>query len=441
MGYIVPRDAPLPAQNKPEFMKKSVDMKTIEGYAHRIQAKHTLFLFDSCFSGAIFDIVRAVPAAISYKTALPVRQFITAGAADESVPDRSIFKGQLIEGLQGEADRNSDGFVTGTELGEFLQEKVVNYTRGGQHPQYGKIRDPNLDKGDFVFVLEKASAGGPTDSQAPPRPPEKTGLDLDKLKKAAEERANAEADWANWQAKMRSDFSEMEKLDRDPNLTIDEKKNGWQSYLNMYSRDNPYSNEDDDLRQRAEQRLKALAEPKPTIQARVMLRSSPESLSEGEVEAMLKRNNFFSKLHGRNKKFGNPSGDFDNDYEPRTINGDKVVIDHATGLMWHLSGSYKYMNYGKVKGWIEELNSTVYAGYRDWRLPTLEEAASLIENEKLNGNLYIDPVFSAEQWWIWTSDLVTSDSGRAWVADFENGQVFSYAFSYNVDVRPVRSAK
>ena len=30
---------------------------------------------------------------------------------------------------------------------------MTNYSRGAQHPQFGKINDPNLDKGDFVFHL------------------------------------------------------------------------------------------------------------------------------------------------------------------------------------------------------------------------------------------------------------------------------------------------
>jgi len=161
MGYIVPKDAPSPNQDKAGFMQKAIDMRTVEAYARRIQAKHALFLFDSCFSGAIFDMVRAINENIKYKTARPVRQFITAGAEDEAVPDRSIFNGQLMEALQGEADRNEDGYVTGTELGEFLQEKVVNYSYGSQHPQYGKIRDPNLDKGDFVFMLESKPKARP----------------------------------------------------------------------------------------------------------------------------------------------------------------------------------------------------------------------------------------------------------------------------------------
>lgn len=226
IGYIVPVDAPLPQNDKAGFMQKAINMQAIEGYARNIQAKHALFLFDSCFSGAIFDMVRAVPASISYKTERPVRQFITAGGADEQVPDRSIFKGQLIEGLKGEADRNSDGYVTGTELGEYLQEKVVNYSRNSQHPQYGKIRDPNLDKGDFVFVLEKPTLGATPESLVLPKPPDTERLDLEALKQKDEDRLKYKEQWNNWQSKMRSDFVELEKLQNSSNLTIEEKKRG-----------------------------------------------------------------------------------------------------------------------------------------------------------------------------------------------------------------------
>jgi len=112
-------------------------------------------LFDSCFSGSIFALGRAIPENISYKTSKPVRQFITAGSADEQVPDESVFRSQFVAALQGEGDADQDGYLTGVELGEFLQSKVVNYSNGTQHPQYGKIRNPHLDKGDFVFLLPK----------------------------------------------------------------------------------------------------------------------------------------------------------------------------------------------------------------------------------------------------------------------------------------------
>lgn len=154
MGYIVPADAPNPNVNDQGFKDKAIDMYRFENFAQQIECKHALFIFDSCFSGSIFALSRgAVPEVISYKTARPVRQFITSGSADEMVPDKSVFKSQFVSGIEGEADTDKDGFVTGTELGEFLLKQVVNYSKGTQHPQYGKIRNPFLDKGDFVFIV------------------------------------------------------------------------------------------------------------------------------------------------------------------------------------------------------------------------------------------------------------------------------------------------
>jgi hypothetical protein len=437
MGYVVPRDAPLPGQNQAAFMQKAISMQQIETYARNIQSKHALFLFDSCFSGAIFDMARAVPAAISYKTAQPVRQFITAGAADETVPARSIFKGQLVEALKGEADRNKDGYITGTELGEFLQEKVVNYSRNSQHPQYGKIRDPNLDKGDFVFVLEKTEVR--VGEQAVLPPPKTEKVDLSDIEEAKRKRESSQQEWLVWQDSMRSDFKRVEGVDRSSEATLDEKKIAWERFLGAYKDNNPYGNEDEELRQRAEQKLKELTEAKPketkpVVQSRVTLRSSPRSLSDKEAEDVPKKKGFYCFLY-------NKSGNFINDYEARTIDGDKVVIDHTTGLMWHPSGSEHSMTHEQAKNWVNELNRVGYAGYKDWRLPTWEEAGSLIENMKMNEDLYIDPEFSADQRYIWTSDLVAGFSGRWWVASFKDGGL---GRSAGVDheaasVRPVRS--
>lgn len=73
MGYIVPSNAPNPNRDKDGFLSKALDMQMIEVYAKRIRSKHALFLFDSCFSGSIFALTRAVPKNISYKTSQPVR--------------------------------------------------------------------------------------------------------------------------------------------------------------------------------------------------------------------------------------------------------------------------------------------------------------------------------------------------------------------------------
>ncbi len=156
VGYIVPIDAPNPNKDKAGFQAKAMEMSQIETYAERIDSKHALFMFDACFAGSLFALRDAVPAVINYKTREPVRQFITSGSADETVPDKSIFRQQFVIALTtNDADSNNDGYLTGTELGTFLQNQVVNYSYENQHPQYGKIRNQYLDKGDFVFVINK----------------------------------------------------------------------------------------------------------------------------------------------------------------------------------------------------------------------------------------------------------------------------------------------
>ena len=168
MGYIVPKDAPNPNRDEAGFEALALPMQRIEEYALKIRAKHAIFLFDSCFSGSLFAITRSVPENISARTAEPVRQFITAGTEKETVPDESIFRRQFVAALAGEGDMNGDGFLTGVELGEFLHEKVANYSKGSQHPQYGKIRNPHLDKGDFVFrIMAQGPAVSAKNTQAP----------------------------------------------------------------------------------------------------------------------------------------------------------------------------------------------------------------------------------------------------------------------------------
>ncbi|MBI4390211.1 MAG: SUMF1/EgtB/PvdO family nonheme iron enzyme [Nitrospinae bacterium] len=156
MGYIVPADAPDPNRDKAGFLRKAMDMQMVEVFARRIQSKHAAFMFDSCFSGSLFALTRAIPQVIQEKTALPVRQFITAGTANQEVPDESLFRRMFVRALQGDGDLNRDGYMTVTELGQYLEDTVTNYSKRSQTPKYGKIRDPILDQGDFVFPLKIA---------------------------------------------------------------------------------------------------------------------------------------------------------------------------------------------------------------------------------------------------------------------------------------------
>lgn len=155
LGYLVMVDAPLPDIDPVNFAIHSVDMQSLITQARLIRSKHVLFLFDSCFSGSILNTRALVrkPRALSKYASEPVRQFITAGRANEAVPDRSYFKIAFVNMLDGrEEEPVKDGMLTGEELGWYLKNKVTMYNPS-QHPQYGKIRDPQLDQGDFIFLL------------------------------------------------------------------------------------------------------------------------------------------------------------------------------------------------------------------------------------------------------------------------------------------------
>jgi len=153
-GYIVPVDAANPNVDEKAFLRKAVGMNQILTWARRIEAKHVLFLFDSCFSGTVFKArnLRKVPRQISQAAKEPVRQFITAGRADETVPAKSVFAPAFVDALRyGWGDLYKDGYVTGEELGLYLTNKVPEHS--DQTPQYGKIKDYELSRGDFVFVV------------------------------------------------------------------------------------------------------------------------------------------------------------------------------------------------------------------------------------------------------------------------------------------------
>jgi tetratricopeptide (TPR) repeat protein len=161
VGYIVMTDAPTPEKNIGLFRQRAIEISEIESMAKRIKAKHALFVFDSCFSGSLMRNRGQKPSPfISSVITKPVREFITSGSADQVEPDKSVFRVLFQRALSGEADYNDDKYITGSELGLYLQQKVTDYTNNTQTPQFSKIRDITLDEGDFVFSLKPNQVGG-----------------------------------------------------------------------------------------------------------------------------------------------------------------------------------------------------------------------------------------------------------------------------------------
>lgn len=154
IGYIVPVDAPDPRKDEDKFRQVAVSTEAIQRYAAEIEGTHSLFVFDSCFSGYTTRSGISRPLYINTKLAKPARQFISSGSETEEVPDDSIFRKRFVDGLRGLADTiRPDGYVTATELGEYLTNKVTQESKGQQTPQSVKLGGLNYKDGDMIFSI------------------------------------------------------------------------------------------------------------------------------------------------------------------------------------------------------------------------------------------------------------------------------------------------
>ncbi|MCZ2146550.1 MAG: caspase family protein [Bryobacterales bacterium] len=124
----------------------------------RIRARTVVLLVDACHAGNIGWSARgaAEQALISrYLDEIGDKGRgvlrLLASRADERSFESEEFGGGhgafthfLLEGLQGKADRNSDGVVRATELSEYLAEVVPERTKALQHPRAAGHFDPAL---------------------------------------------------------------------------------------------------------------------------------------------------------------------------------------------------------------------------------------------------------------------------------------------------------
>jgi hypothetical protein len=130
-------------------------------------------------------------------------------------------------------------------------------------------------------------------------------------------------------------------------------------------------------------------------------------------DTMLVEKLWFEQLWGSHRAF------LQRGYKTVERKHEKLVIDGATDLTWQRSGSPAAVTYDDAKKYIHGLNKQKFAGYKDWRLPTLDEAMSLLKPRKSRNDLYIDPAFNQTQQWVWTMD--EADAGVPWVVTFRAG--------------------
>jgi hypothetical protein len=167
------------------------------------------------------------------------------------------------------------------------------------------------------------------------------------------------------------------------------------------------------------------------LEPRITLRAQSATVSEREVRAMLVANGFYAADQ-------NAAGaGLASDYRQRAIHGDPIVVDPRTGLMWQQNGSGKLLSFEAAEAYVVQLNADELAGFDDWRLPTLEEAMSLMRPPSDEGT-HIAPAFDfGAAPFVWTSDRDSAE--RRWVVYYGDGIGDPERSSYNAFARVVRS--
>ncbi|MCX5720911.1 MAG: tetratricopeptide repeat protein [Nitrospirae bacterium] len=155
LGYLVPWDAQI------GNVSKSVTFEQLKEFSRRSASKHTLFLVNAAVRG--WEVSAAQPLSLEGRLAPEedtdrrAVQVLTAGDKGESLSQedgKSLFVQMLVKGLAGQADRNKNGWLMASEVGDYVKQQVLERSKGAQHPLFAQLEGD----GDTVLIEGRKSA-------------------------------------------------------------------------------------------------------------------------------------------------------------------------------------------------------------------------------------------------------------------------------------------
>ena len=155
LGYLVPWDA------QRENVSKSVTFEQLKEFSRRSASKHTMFFLNAAARG--WEVSTAQPLSLEGRlspedeTERRAVQVLTAGDKGESLSQengRSLFVQVLVQGLSGTADRNRNGWLMASEVGEYVRQHVLERSKGAQHPLFVQLEGD----GDTVLIEGRKAA-------------------------------------------------------------------------------------------------------------------------------------------------------------------------------------------------------------------------------------------------------------------------------------------
>ncbi|MEE4607345.1 MAG: DUF1566 domain-containing protein [Desulfobacteraceae bacterium] len=121
-----------------------------------------------------------------------------------------------------------------------------------------------------------------------------------------------------------------------------------------------------------------------------------------------------------------------------------TVLDTGTGLMWTRDAALAEfpLSWSEALAFVEELNTSRFAGHADWKLPHRRELFSLVSHETINPSLPMDhPFANVFNGYYWTSTTCARLPDQAWYIHLGGARVFK-GMKYNAYMLwPVRVAE
>ncbi len=115
-------------------------------------------------------------------------------------------------------------------------------------------------------------------------------------------------------------------------------------------------------------------------------------------------------------------------YVSKSIGGEVVVFDRATGLVWAADRIDAGCNNGGIGNWADAITyaeGLTFAGFSNWRLPNVLELISIINFSKDNPAIDDPPFLNSISLNYWSSTTYNSMTTVAWTISLTYGNISS----------------
>ncbi|MCI5192165.1 MAG: DUF1566 domain-containing protein [Candidatus Electrothrix sp. AU1_5] len=392
----------------------SIPVSWIKSYFDHSASQKKVFLLDCCYSGAVGkDFIRGgVDDQLQLMSRGQGTFIMTASSGIQTAVEKEgdqygLFTKYLVYGIQsGEADKDEDGFVDMQELYEYVHEKVRE--EGAQEPMKWDLHV----KGKLLI---SRSGKAPREKQL--REAKSTLFRL-----AAEERLTESIVFEAVKV-LSIPRQEMTAKDQDCCLLV---------------------------RQLVSAQISPPAFIEQWMRACLARPAAPAPEEKAAVSVKPVRIISPAPELPKERKIGQ-----------YIDHGDGTITDTDTGLMWKrclegLSGVNCEEGKAERYTWdeaVKRFKNVEYAGYADWRLPTIDELKTLVYCSKgknkegyCKGGSAVPTINqqafpNAEASYVWSGSPYANNSDYAWVVDFINGDSNYDGRFNNVAVRLVRGGQ